>query len=481
MKNTKKTAECQQTNQQKKQKGQITRHNHAFISIRNEEYIHADVNFSYQRAHELICSIKVLPLAAQRMLYRLLSKIIYNNNPIAIARNYYQVMLGYCSKTISTYIRAFEELDLIRVEQYFKKVCVFSIGPAAYNEIIRNKLVAYVPSLRLMVRLSFQLLMSSQVHASEFPLLFKKDINNPIAIAEKKIKYRNKGIEHVYEQVLANHMPMLRYISQQFPIQLIKKQLNKEQLVMIQSLELTEAGKINLTIFPQDAIAFADNKLIVALRKGATVANPFQFLCKVAHAWCKDRNINPDYRAMFNAFEQLGYDDSTKKFTRILIDRQSSAIEQPRYQAWDKKAHEQSLEVYNQEQLQWAHMDDNQRREYLRPMIYKMCERKCESWAQRYCPFKGAEQLIDELIAEFQTKAEAKADKVDSWNIKPIQEQQSIWAPLIPQLAILTPELRAHYLKKSGCDYAIDIVEQLVADYVKKETTHADGHISNQR
>lgn len=292
---------------QKRKKCPIQRHNAVDISIRNARYEASDRSFSHIMGRRLVDEICSFSYVQKRMLSRLLAKIIYNNG-VTVARTYFCKMVGMGAKTISNYIKLFESIDLIRVDQYFEAPNDFRIGPAALNEIIRNYLLPHLPVLRLLLRLPLVML-SSQVHASEFPLLYKKDFNNTLALAQKK-RNSNNGKACTYEQLLAQHAPMLRYIATQFP--------SKEPF-MIETLELTDAGRINLSIFPKEAITFADAKLKLALQKGATVANPFQFLCKVAHSWCEEHHIRPNYRSMFQQLEQKGFDDNSRRFNSILI------------------------------------------------------------------------------------------------------------------------------------------------------------------
>lgn len=294
MKNIKKTAECQQVSERKKKKGEITRHNASFIAIRNLLYPNIDTSLSHERAQIILRSLKVMSLHEQRMLIKLLTKIIHTGK-IKIARSYFTKMLRLSERTISRYVRMFEELDLIRVVQVFEKVNEFVLGPALSNEIIRNTLMPILTPLRMLIKLSPALLLPVQVQASDVPLYNMKYLYNNCSINTKSMR--------------------------------------KRELIMIKSLELTEAGKISLSVFPTSAIAIADNKLTKTLQSGASVANPFEFLCKIAHVWCKENNVQPEYRAMFQALEQSGITKDAQKFTRILISKATAtnnfAYQQP--------------------------------------------------------------------------------------------------------------------------------------------------------
>ncbi len=375
---------------------------------------------------------------------------------------------GISEATVKRLIKLLSDLGLIISKQLFKKPNAYYFGPNCFNGFFRQSLIKYLPALGLIFNIAF--LFSKP---SDDPHNIYKESSQKISAFRlyKKDRYYQNNYQIKQLEMLQEHLENV------FP--------QKRNIMQLKSLKLTAYGSAKLSAFPAEAVQQADKKLATALRKKA-VGDPFGYLCKVAMLWCKDRNINPDWRKVALLVEDQNLSEEMPKFEMILIQEQKATdfpLEESgrRYPTFDHRKQEEDLAVFYAEQAEWDKMDDALRKDFLRPFVYKLCERKHEVWAQRYCPFNNARHFIDELIVEFYKKAEAKADKADLWNIKPIQEQQSIWAPLIPQLAILTPERRAHYLKKSGCDYAIDIVEQLVADYVKKETTHADGHISNQR
>ena len=300
MKNIKKIAECQQVSERKKRKGQIARASAVFVSFCQQKIFSSSTDDKHMLGRELASHVSRFTERKLRALDNRFRDIAHGHH--ADRARAYQIRQGNYRnpKTISRHTTEMEKLGMIEVRQTFREVNAYQLGSYLKDEIIRNYLVKYFPSLRLFVGIS--LLMSFNGTSGHFvPLSFKKYLNNNCSYNIKSMR--------------------------------------KRELIMIKSLELTDAGKINLSVFPQSAIAIADNKLIKTLQKGVSVANPFEFLCKIAHAWCKENNIQPEYRAMFQALELEGITKTAPKFTRILISKAMATNTYAYQQAAPEKKH----------------------------------------------------------------------------------------------------------------------------------------------
>jgi len=224
----------------------------------------------------------------------------------------------------------------------------------------------------------------------------------------------------------------------------------KKDCTMIKSLKLTEAGIINLSAFPPSAVIAADEALILA-RRHKNITSPFLYLCKMAHAWCKERGVRVNWAATMRTYDEKGITSDTPRFEKE-TEIEPAPKAPSSNKAYDLAAHAQRLAVYNQEQETWKRMSRAQRKELLRPLVEEMASRNCLAWAERYCPYKDSKEIVQELVIEISNP--------------PIQSNNGSvneWKELALGMAQYTKEQRHDALTKHGYQDKIALVESIIA------------------
>ncbi len=79
-------------------------------------------------------------------------------------------------------------------------------------------------------------------------------------------------------------------------------------LIQIKSLQLTLAGILELSCFPEVVIKHADK-----IMSGKTVEKPLHYFIVIAHRYCKDRGIRPNYQYRDQMKRNFNIEESAPK------------------------------------------------------------------------------------------------------------------------------------------------------------------------
>ncbi len=268
--------------------------------------------------------------------------------------------------SISTVKRVFillRSLGLLETVEFWKKGQQFLLGSMVYNNFYRQSLVDLLPALRSAV---FVVWLSVQSVSSHFdPHIIYKESSQKLIVNSSKKNNTISGNRYQQQQLeyLQQHLDTV------FSVDTISA-ISQKRSIMLKSFQLTPAGEANLLPFCQSCISFADEQTFTALCKGP-LKDPFGYFIKQCNQWYAERGMKPEWRKMYDAYQQQSINNNDSRIEKILISSKRTSTKSKAEK--NSYSHDNpNPETYIDKQeacCYWIQLDEAGRYEYLRKQL----------------------------------------------------------------------------------------------------------------
>ena len=201
------------------------------------------------------------------------TRIIYPSQ-IAIAER-----IGCSRRSVNRSIVKLEKIGFISKLQRWNTSCVYKISALFFNPHVQSKVSHILTCFR---KLSLSLLFSSIISASHNVSLLN------IQGLYGNIKLLNRTGQRA-EVFVPYEDPMIKFAQRIYgddPVSPMIRQLNTHH-----SMNLSQYAMFKLSAFPDEAIEWASSKL----QYTNTIRDPYNWMFKMCHDYCKDNDILPDW------------------------------------------------------------------------------------------------------------------------------------------------------------------------------------------
>lgn len=186
--------------------------------------------------------------------------------------------VGYHYNTINKAIAKFRELGFIATRRRFKSSSFYKISEFLLNPFTQSRISHLLPGMRIF---ALSLLIPSISAASHKGDLVKQGLFGNIRLLNSSAKRAEVFVP--YED------PMIKFAQRIYgnnPVSPMIRQLNTHH-----SMNLSQYAMFKLSAFPDEAIEWASSKL----QYTNNIRDPYNWIFKMCHDYCKDNDILPDW------------------------------------------------------------------------------------------------------------------------------------------------------------------------------------------
>ncbi len=224
-----------------------------------------------------------------------------------------------CPRTVRRICDRLEEWGLMRREwRGVKKTCHYYINPALFSASMVALLKHLLPAL-IANFLYINLLFSAECPTKELNLFIN---NKAKRITELRDKHTTKRVENLRVKWRENVTEVPgRFLKRGVVMEIcgeeppILESLLPKAVHEIKSVQLTLAGKVKLSPFPDAVLKYVDSRLL----KAQGIKDPIAFMCKLANQECAAQGIQPRWDLKSYLQKHLRVSDNSPCYTNYVM------------------------------------------------------------------------------------------------------------------------------------------------------------------
>jgi len=230
-------------------------------------------------------------------------------------RTYLARAVGVSVSTVNRAFRLFERMGLIKRTSRSNRSNVFAFSPKLADEHVRFSLRPFFKALSV-IPIALNLLLSP-LRDNKQKNLSNCIVSDVLILKEDIYIYKNKAkanSESIHVRARVGEADFASIFKKENDMNEFKREGSViPDSVKKCGLHLTPIGEADLARYPDEAIKYAIGQLSTA--KG--VSDPFRYVCKIAHSWCRDKVVKPDHAFANRHFELLSAEASSPRLVDI--------------------------------------------------------------------------------------------------------------------------------------------------------------------
>lgn len=280
----------------------------------------------------------------------------------------------YCNKIL----QFFKAHGLIGTYLRFKTSCLYQLSVVFYDQRMRSYLSTIIKDFKWIswTVLLFSIIRSEELSAIQFTLTninsyfiyksFSKNSYNLDYNIKVKRQYNLQRQSNSAQAVSASsynlHNPSTKKIEKRKRIGAYMSELISPALRTLKSLNLTQAGQVKLSAYPDDAIRWADATIAIRNKK-SPISQPFSYFNSLCMSYCSDKKLAPQWNHVKKLIAALGIKADEPLLLNKEIKEPEQAIKQePSYQPASGKS-KYTTEDLERERRRYSHGDTEPRKQ----------------------------------------------------------------------------------------------------------------------